>query len=314
MTVSDARSREAAIAWQVCLSSGQASDADRRAFDRWLAESPSHGAAWQRLNAALDGTLHGLRPGLLADGQALRRSLVGPALAQRRRLGKLALAGGAVLLGAGVADRYVPLRHVAAGYVTRTGERRRVDLPDGNVMELDARSAASWEGQHGVRVSAGAAIFDVSTGQGMQLRLPQGEVQLAQGRAMVRCAAERSYCLALSGSAEVRTLAGERQRLAPGQAVWFDAQRIDAVQDGQGHAAAWRNGELEVHDEPLQTVVDALARYRPGWLRASPQAARLRVTGLFPLDDSDRALAALRHTLPIRLQQLGRWYVMIELA
>ena len=126
-------------------------DADRAAFELWLAESPSHGVAWQRLNAALDGTLHALRPGLLADGDALRRSLVRPQLAQRRRLGKLALAGGALLLGAGVADRYVPLQYLAAGYVTRTGERRRVALPDGNVMELDARSAASWEGQHVVR-------------------------------------------------------------------------------------------------------------------------------------------------------------------
>jgi transmembrane sensor len=314
MTAWDARTREAAIKWQVCLSSGQASDADRAAFDRWLAESPSHGAAWQRLNAALNGTLHALRPGLLADGDALRRSLVGPQLAQRRRLGKLALAGGALLLGAGVADRYVPLQSLTAGYVTRTGERRRVALPDGNTMELDARSAASWEGQHALRVSAGAAIFEVGGSQGLQVRLPQGEVRLGQGRAMVRCEAERSFCLALSGAAEVMTLAGARQTLAPGQGVWFDARQVDAVQNGQEHAAAWQNGELEVHDEPLQTVVEALGRYRPGWLRMSPQAARLRVTGLFPLDDGVRALEALRNTLPIRLQRLGRWYVMIDLA
>lgn len=314
MTALDARARAAAIEWQVCLTSGQANDADRAAFELWLAESPSHGVAWQRLNAALDGTLHALRPGLLADGDALRRSLVRPQLAQRRRLGKLALAGGALLLGAGVADRYVPLQYLAAGYVTRTGERRRVALPDGNVMELDARSAASWEGQHVVRVSAGAAIFELRGGQGLQVRLPQGEVRLASGRAMVRCGAERSFCLALSGAADVTTLTGVRQPLAPGQGVWFDARQVDAVQNGQAHTAAWQNGELEVHDEPLQTVVDALARYQPGWLRISPQASRLRVTGLFPLDDGQRALEALRNTLPIRLQRLSRWYVMIDLA
>lgn len=314
MTTSEIRTREAAIEWQVCLSSGQASDADRKNFDRWLAESPSHGAAWQRLNGALNRTLHSLRPGLLADGDALRRSLVGPQLAQRRRLGKLAVAGGALLLGAGAADRYVPLRFLASGYVTRTGERRRVALPDGNMMELDARSAASWEGQHVVQVSAGAAIFEVGESQGLQVRLPHGAVRLGQGRTMVRCAAGSSFCLALTGAASVTTLAGARQQLAPGQSVWFDARQIDAVQNDQGYAAAWSNGELEVHDEPLQTVIDALARYRPGWLRASPQASRLRVTGLFPLDGGDRALAALTNTLPIRVQRLSRWYVMIDLA
>lgn len=34
MTTSEMRTREAAIEWQVCLSSGQASDADRKNFDR----------------------------------------------------------------------------------------------------------------------------------------------------------------------------------------------------------------------------------------------------------------------------------------
>ena len=314
MTPTELRTREAAIQWQVCLSSGTASDADRAAFARWLAENPSHHGAWQRLNAALDGTLHRLKADLLADGDPLRRSLVRPQLAQRRRLAKLALTGGVLLLGAGAADRYVPLRHLTAGYVTRTGERRRVALPDGNLMDLDARSAASLAGEHAVQVTAGAALFTVTSLAGLQVQLPQGEVRLGPGQAMVRCADGRSFCVALSGAAEVATQAGARQQLAPGESVWFDAQQIDAVQTGQQYAAAWQHGELEVHDGPLQTVIDALARYRPGWLRASPQAARLRVTGLFPLDDSERALEALRNTLPIRLQRLSRWYVMVDLA
>ncbi|CAB3869456.1 FecR family protein [Achromobacter deleyi] len=314
MTPAEQRTREAAIQWQVCLSSGAASEADRAAFARWLAESPSHETAWQRLNAALDGTLHRLNIRLLADGHPLRRSLVQPQLAQRRRLAKLAFTGGVLLLGAGAADRYVPVRHVAAGYVTRTGERRRVALPDGSQMELDARSAASLAGTGAVQVTAGAALFTVASPAGLQVRLPQGEVRLTPGQAMVRCTDRRSFCLVLSGSAEIQTRSGAHQPLAAGESAWFDARQIEAPQTGQQYLAAWQHGELEVHDAPLQTVIDTLARYRPGWLRVSPQAARLRVTGLFPLDDSDRALEALRNTLPIRLQRLSGWYVMVDLA
>lgn len=306
------QTRQAAIEWQVCLSSGLASDAERAAFEHWLAEHPAHGQAWARLNQALNSTLSRLSPGLLADGAALRRSLVGPQLAQRRRLGKLALAGGALLLGAAIGERYLPLRQLSATYVTRTGERRRIALPDGNAMALDARSAASLEGPGKIRVSAGAALFELA--QAMQVELPQGALMLSQGRAMVRCTAERSLCLVLEGSAEIVTSGGARQHLGKGQSAWFSTTQIDTVQTDQTYAAAWQDGQLEVHDQPLQTVVDALAAYRPGWLRISPQAARLRVTGLFPLDDSDRSLEALRHTLPIRIARYGAWYVKIDVA
>ena len=66
------------------------------------------------------------------------------------------------------------------------------------------------------------------------------------------------------------------------------------------------------------------SRCKPWWMRW-PGTGRagcgcrrrrrgLRVTGLFPLDDGDRALEALRNTLPIRVQRLSGWYVMIDLA
>lgn len=61
-------------------------------------------------------------------------------------------------------------------------------------------------------------------------------------------------------------------------------------------------------------MVDALARYRSGWIRVSAAASRLRVSGLFPLDDTERALEALRHTQPITLRRFGAWLVMIDVA
>jgi transmembrane sensor len=68
-----------------------------------------------------------------------------------------------------------------------------------------------------------------------------------------------------------------------------------------------------VHDRPLQDVVDALRPYQPGVLRISLQAARLRVTGSFPLDDSERTLAALARSLPIAVQRRTGWWVSIDL-
>ena len=38
----------------------------------------------------------------------------------------------------------------------------------------------------------------------------------------------------------------------------------------------------------------------------------LRVQGVFPLDDSERTLAALAETLPIRVERYGSWLTLID--
>ena len=44
-----ARTLDEAIAWQLCLDSGEASEQQRQDFARWLAAHPEHGLVWRRL-------------------------------------------------------------------------------------------------------------------------------------------------------------------------------------------------------------------------------------------------------------------------
>ncbi|WP_454695829.1 FecR family protein [Achromobacter aegrifaciens] len=321
--------REAAIEWQLNLSGGEATDSDRSAFDAWLAADPLHRDAWRHLSSALDIALHRIDRSLLAATSPLRQSLVRPQDVQRRRLGRMLLTGGVVLAGVAWTDRYVPLRHLAAEFVTGTGQRRRITLPDGSLMELDARSAANIDfsaGRRIVRMKAGAAIFETVSPHGMpgdgvstprqplRVLTAHGEIQLQEGRALLQCESDRSFCVSLAGDTEIITRNGIRRRLTRGQGAWFDASQVASSREDQAHVASWRDGLLEVHDEPLHRVADALSRYRPGWIRVSPAAGRLRISGLFPLDDTERALEALRHTVPITLRRFGQWYVMIDVA
>jgi transmembrane sensor len=78
--------------------------------------------------------------------------------------------------------------------------------------------------------------------------------------------------------------------------------------------ASWTDGRVDVRDEPLGDLIDALRPYRAGLLRISPQAARIRVYGSFPLDDSDRTLVSLSETLPIRVDSFGGWLTRIDLS
>jgi transmembrane sensor len=113
-------------------------------------------------------------------------------------------------------------------------------------------------------------------------------------------------------SVEVRA-GGQRRVLQAGEGVRFDAHGLGQPDAALADAAAWHGGMLVVHDEPLGVVVDALRPYRRGIIRITPEAARLRVLGAFPLDDIPRTLESLRQTLPISISALGGWFVSIDL-
>ena len=53
----------------------------------------------------------------------------------------------------------------------------------------------------------------------------------------------------------------------------------------------------------LDDLTAELARYRHGWLRCDPAIAQLEVSGVFQLDDIDRALSALSDSLPVRIER-----------
>ncbi len=65
-------------------------------------------------------------------------------------------------------------------------------------------------------------------------------------------------------------------------------------------ATAWVGGRLVADDRPLTEVLVELGRYRQGFLSYDLTALDdMRVSGVLPLDDSDRALAMLADYLPV---------------
>ncbi|MGY2051060.1 DUF4880 domain-containing protein, partial [Methylobacterium sp. JK268] len=130
---------DAAIGWMVELSSGAVTDQQRRAFERWIGADPRHEAAWLQLQ-------EGLMPLGVAARQDLPRGALTAHLAGRRMDRRSVVAGLAAALGLGpagalVADRFVPLGHLLADHVTRTGEQESVRLADGSEAVLGPRTA-----------------------------------------------------------------------------------------------------------------------------------------------------------------------------
>jgi transmembrane sensor len=68
---------------------------------------------------------------------------------------------------------------------------------------------------------------------------------------------------------------------------------------------------LEASDMRLDAFVDELRRYRPGLVQLAPEVAGLRLSGVFPLADTDRILQALVQVLPVQVHMPVRYWVRI---
>jgi len=306
-----------AIAWAVQLRSGEASAADHAAFDDWRQADPQHEAAAARMERAL-GRLGALPEGL-APRRAMRRSLLpqtGRRSALRNTLGLvLAGVGGSLLWSHGQR----PLSALTADFSTGTGERRVFALADGSRLWLNARSVVdqSFEGtgRH-LHLRAGELIVDVAKDANARpfiVHTAQGRIQALGTRFLVRQDDGSSLVAVLHSAVRIAPLRGAAMTLAQGHSARLTAQGVVQETLPPQAASAWEDGFVEVHDRPLQEVVDALRPYHAGVLRVSPEAARLRVTGSFPLDDSARTLAALARALPITVQRRASWWVSIDL-
>lgn len=68
---------------------------------------------------------------------------------------------------------------------------------------------------------------------------------------------------------------------------------------------------LVVDNARLADMLAELGRYRAGHVGVDPKVADLRITGSFPLADTDLALKALLPTLPVQIEQHTQWWVTV---
>ncbi len=312
---------ERAVDWIVLLTSGQASDRDRLRFEHWLASHPDHARAWAEVDGLMKQPLSRLRdatrdaPG---PARAARSALLQTSGVDRRRLLKLAMLMAGVGVGAMVADRYVPLAGLSATFSTRTGERRTYALSDGSVLTLNARSAADVhfdDAQRTVVLRQGGLYAQTQAdARPFVVRTRHGEVTAAAAAARLSISQFDAYSVAgaLQDALTLRPGHGDPMALPQGVSAAFDGNRAWVREDAA--QAGWRSGVLSVRDAPLEEVVEQLRAYQAGLIRVSPEAAALRVFGVFPLDEPHRALEALGDTLPIRVHRYGPWLTLVDTA
>lgn len=310
---------ERAVDWIVLLTSGQASERDRLRFEHWLGSHPDHARAWAEVDGLMQQPLSRLR-GASSDApgpaRAARAALLQPSGLDRRRLLKLAMLLSGVGIGALVTDRYVPLAGLSSAYSTHTGERHTYTLEDGTLLTLNARSAADVrfdDRQRTILLRQGGLYAETrADSRPFVVRTRFGDVTTDASRLSVDQFNAYAVACAIENSLNLQPEHGQGLALPQNGSAAFD--REHAWTRGDAALASWRTGILSVRDTRLDEVVERLRAYQPGLIRVSPQAAALRVFGVFPLDDPGRTLIALSETLPIRVRRYSPWLTIVDTA
>lgn len=325
MPGSDARrlaAETAAADWLIAADRGW-TDAERRAFERWLAADPLHAQAWaeaelmwtrldraDQVVAAADLLPARARP-------AARRGMLTLAAAAA-----VVLAGGLWWSGAGgnkAAERPGRVVHV---------QPRLQALPDGSTVELNADAEILAEftpGLRRVRLIRGEAHFDVTKdaarpfeveADGVAVRAlgTAFNVRLGQGRVGVLVTAGRVEVVAPAASAAAtvepapRTttiLEPQQQVIVPlGETAPLAVTTLTPADMGQ--SLAWRGLRLRFEDMPLPDVAAEFNRFSSSRSRphlvVDASAASVLVAGTFRADNVDVFLRFLERGFEVKVE------------
>lgn len=307
-----ALAQQQAADWYALLSSGEVSEAEQQQWRAWHDAAAEHAQAWALVEDVLQ-RFQGLPPALA------QTTLQTPALDRRaalKLLGVLMAVGGAATAGLQVPA----VRRELADLSTGTGQRHSWTLADGTRLHLNARSAVDVlfdAQQRRLRLHHGEVLIDTGhTAAYVQrpflVQTGHGVIKALGTRFVVSERNDEVDVSLFDGVLELQPFAAPVQRLLAGQATRLQRGRAAVITPLDPHVAAWEQGLIFAEGMPLERYLMHLAQYRTGVLSCDAGAARLRVSGVFALQDSDRLLAQLEHILPVRVRYFSRYWVRVE--
>jgi transmembrane sensor len=279
------------------------------AWQQWHRQSPTHRWAWQRVEN-LQAQLGNL--------PSTAYQVLDQAPATAAHLGRRSLLKGLVL-AAGVGGlgwsgyRQAPLW--LADQRTAVGERRTLQLADGTRLTLNTSTAVDIDFSSRLRlITLRSGEIQVQTGKDPRpfiVRSAQGEMQALGTRFDVRQLDGNTALSVAEHAVEIRLRDGRAQRINAGQAMTFGADQFGPLQAAAPGGDDWVQGHLLVDAWPLQRLLAELSRYRLGYLGCSDDAGALRLSGAFPLDDIEAALAAVARALPVVVIRRTRYWTQV---
>ena len=341
-SIRERASREA-TEWLIRLQEEPDDPEVSRRFSAWLKASPTHAAAWAATQQVA-GTIAAAPPSCAATWQpfvARRRAQAGdgkpepraprpPRAAlprpdavsngpRRRPVVVAALAAAVCLAVVLVPDLLLRLK---ADYTTAVAEVRTLHLDDGSTIVLAPDSAiavAYGASERRVSLLSGEAYFEVTTDPQRPFHVSTDEIETrVLGTSFNVLKEDDGATVALqhggvrvfheTASPPVSEVLGVGEFV---RVTWTGDFVRGAMPPSQ--IAAWREGQLIVQDQSVETVVDRLRRYYRGTIvLADRDLAGRPVTGVYNLADPLEALGAIARAHGATLRRITPWIVVIS--
>jgi transmembrane sensor len=191
-------------------------------------------------------------------------------------------------------------------YATATSEQREIELADGSIVGLNARSRLEVRFSDDLRqlhLIEGEALFKVARDRERPFRVHSGgsviqavgtqfnvnrrqsgtTVAVIEGK--VRITAERQ----LADQSPANLAAGETAKIAP------DGRVIKRAASEAAQMASWRQRRLHFRGDTLAEITEEFNRYNEQQIRVEDEVARMRhFNGVFDADDPDSFVEFLR--------------------
>lgn len=311
---------EQAIQWLVRVRFNQADEQTQRSFEHWLQQRPEHELAWQRVETLGDDFAG-------VPAQLARQTLAGTRQGMRRReslklLGVLATVGTAAWLG----RDYTPVPAMFAQQRSSTGERRRFQLDDGSLVQLNSDSAVDSEFDAQRRLiilRRGEIIVNVGADPHTHQVRPfwvqsrDGLMQAHSSRFLVRERDDGTLVAAQEGSVTLFPKARQTpasRSVQAGDQLLFTSSGVRTFSDQGLDPWSWGDGVISARNMRLGDFIAELSRYRPGVLRCAEEVADRRVSGTFQLADNDQVLALIAQSLHLHVDYRTRFWVTLTAA
>ena len=304
--------QEQAVDWLMQL---QASPRDLEVVEAcalWRASDSRHELAFAKASRVFSDT----RFLLLQDTDFAKTAARKPRYPVRAAVSSMllfaALAGGFLAFDG-------PMR-LRADAISASSEMPVIELSDGSTVQLNAGSAIAFDitnDRRQVQLLRGEAYFIVAPDpqRPFTVKAANGEVTALGTQFDVKLKDGGADVVVTEHAVQVQTSASssafsplDTLRLDEGHSVSYDSRNgIGPVSMVDPElAASWRSGRLVFEDQPLEHVVEDIARHLPGKVMiASSDLAERRITGTFDLSAPSTALDDFIKAFELKAVRVG---------
>jgi transmembrane sensor len=305
-----------AALWMARLWSTEVTADDVAACSQWRGQRYEHELAWQRMQSV------GQRFSSVPDRAGRHALKVAPEKLRLMRRKSLKFLGLALLVGTAgeFGRRSTAWQALSADYASGVGEIREVTLPDGTLLVLNTNSAVDIDYTDTARlirlrfgeIMVTTAADTAATHRPLSVTGRDGEVVALGTRFVVHQQETHTSVGVFDGAVDVRARRLDTAlRVDRGSQADYAQDMTSPVEMLDEASGKWSQGLLVAEQMPLSAFIEEIGRYRHGVLGCSDEVAAMKVSGVFSLRDTDRALSNLTLGLPLQLRYRTRFWVTV---